>query len=138
MREIKFRAWDKENNKFFKPTYEAYKGNLEDLSISLSGQLIMRTIEEPAINESLFPDRFVLQQFTGLKDRNGVEIYDGDIIKKSKRYFIVKWFNNIGCFNCVTTNEDDGSYPAMNRGSMILSEVVGNIYENPEYTGKLF
>ena len=43
MREIKFRAWDKNKNCWFKPVYEAYKGNLFDLFIELSGNMVVHT-----------------------------------------------------------------------------------------------
>ena len=132
MREIKFRAWDKENNKFFKPTYEAYNGNLEDLSISLSGQLIMRTIEEPAMHESLFPDRFVLQQYTGLKDANGQEIYEGDIL-----YFMPYETNTNNRVAKFKDGQFVGELIRNNYCSPLKSayegtKVIGNIYENPE------
>lgn len=53
----KFKIWDNEKNEWYKPTYEAYNGKVEDLSLSPSGELSMRTINEFA-HESVFPYRF--------------------------------------------------------------------------------
>ena len=119
-REIKFRAFDSEKKCFFKPTYEAYKGNLEDLSISFSGELMMRTLEKPSIHESLFKDRFVLMQFTGLQDKNGLDIYEGDILDNEE---VVKYSIEQACYFA------GGVALCM---SNLHRTVIGNIYENPE------
>lgn len=126
----KFRAWDKEKNKMFEPTYRAYAGELEELLISLKGDLILRKIDE-TIHESLFPDRFVLMQYTGLKDRNGVEVYINDIAEDEygHRYEIV--FEG-DCLRCNGVRRVRGGHKPKNRWFSKDLEIIGNVYETPE------
>lgn len=115
MREIKFRCWDKWIKRMhttlsidFRATCSSERGNI------------------------------VLMQYTGLKDKNGIEIYEGDIAKESRkrvkneRHFVVVWNNDIGSYTFKPLDKIETSYPCFNIGTIKNLEVVGNIYENPE------
>lgn len=141
MREIKFRAWNKNNNKMGKVTYL----NLDIPWIELDGYSGNLTWG------GLNPDCIVMQ-YTGLKDKNGKEIYEGDIVKDKVNNFV--WFylittvgsmgNNLFAickwrnFTVIDGETIIGSYFEGGNWMYILStvEVIGNIYENPEILEK--
>lgn len=144
MREIKFRVWDKVEKKFFKPIYEAYKGHLLDLSICLGGSLLRRTLAYPAEHQSNFPDKYELMQFTGLKDKNGIEIYEGDILEFKNelgKHNIHKVFRVAGGLAINSHNDDfyrdftsfyEACADMQTIGYIVQCKIIGNIYENPE------
>lgn len=111
-REIKFRAWDKLRNEmqFFDDLY---------------------WFEENFV--SYVPDsRYILMQFTGMRDKNGAEIYEGDILK------VIGWRGSNGRVEVkwgrVDASDDAGSnmvgFPCFDEYGE--PEIIGNIFENPE------
>jgi uncharacterized phage protein (TIGR01671 family) len=115
MREIKFRAWDKEQKRIFMvygfDKDHVYEDSLDDYT------------------ESVHPRNLCeLMQYTGLKDENGKEIYEGDIISDGiKGLFLVEWNDDTCKFQFSDgTDINDG----IRYGTSKL--IMGNIYENPE------
>jgi len=136
MRENKFKVWDTVNNKWFEPVYEAYKGELIELFLSPSGALTLRNMNTFEHCQSIYPDRFKVVFYTGLKDKAGVEIYEGDIfdlgtdkpvaiIEYDYCGFVFKWID--GIFKTIRQFEKEPIFRNVH-----LFEVIGNIYENPD------
>ena len=133
-REIKFRAWDNYNNKFFEPIYEAYNNKLEELNIGMSGDLSIREMTNSPKHESLFPSRFILMQFTGLLDKNGKEIYEGDIVEITRHPKLSNSYKEKEVIEyAIWQDQEYGNwYSGFELDGIGDCEVIGNIYENKD------
>lgn len=105
MREIKFRAWDKESKTMI---YDTFPNGLS------SSDILARWNPE------------WIMQYTGLKDKNGKEIYEGDILKQAGGFIFKVGFKD-GKF--MLDNEVGKDWEIANMGWLF---VIGTIYQNPE------
>ncbi len=141
MRELKFRAW---NKKYLEMTetfgFEHLRG-WDDGSVMANG-LDIGHGEDQETGDCY--ERYIIMQYTELKDKNGKEIYEGDIIQTELRWFNEPRtiINSVSFETVITQSADDEDYSdhtfGWAAGAMSLveivsySEVIGNIYENPE------
>lgn len=122
MREIKFRAFSIKSKKMI------------DLArmTSLAVESTLMTQYPKGLYLPIGDSDLILMQYTGLKDKNGVEIYEGDIVNLGygdDSVAFIGWGEETASFVCVYPEDDDTSdhlYGAE------LTTVIGNIHQNPE------
>jgi uncharacterized phage protein (TIGR01671 family) len=129
MREIKFRVWNTKTNKMI-------------INVKEMGVFALKSIY--SIDEFLViptNEKYPLTQYTGLKIKN-IEIYENDIIRARKDYLYKVVFEN-GSFVLYHLNKYDGQelirwgllsrlFDSDMKDILEESEIIGNIYENPE------
>ena len=139
----KYRAWDSAKKEMFKDTF----------AITESGQVV--TVEQGFVTDTpeyVFVDTLVVMQSAGLKDLNGIEIFEGDILEIQGLRMVVKF----GSYNYIEpSNSGCGAMDYMYDGlgfyvelinfvfldgispfepeTLKESVVIGNRFENPEF-----
>ena len=129
MREIKFRAWIKD--------YEDMV--TVDFIDFIEGEITI--IDYEGIQRIFTLSEVELMQYTGLKDKNGVEVYEGDILSTDldRPYLIVEFRNGAFMFLCHDNGKDYYDFMATtgeNSNFTKYHEVIGNIYENRKLLGR--
>ena len=122
MREIRFRAWDKEKKRMIANVVSVFHFDQGEFhGIGYRGGCTPRYYQKNHVE---------LMQYTGLLDKNGKEIYEGDILRGNQGNFKVLWESGR-----YTVAFPKGA-TVQNLHTFLLSngekEVIGNIYENPE------
>ena len=131
MRELKFRVWHKKYKFFIGWERFGYLG----YAIQTNGDLIHLSGQYPVYN--LNKEDYEIQQYTGLKDKNGKEIYEGYLLKYTMNLptlLEIYWNNQSAKFN---TKVRPLHHKMIYMGPVPIDkvnnyEIIGNIFENPE------
>ena len=128
-RVIKFRAWE----------ISEYGNEMHYIDLYFFEGNMIR--EWPADNGHAFTGTYELMQFTGLTDRLGKDVYEGDIVRSRNVFaptvhiFEVFWRSKFAGFFLKEVGKQDEQntwVELMHGGNVTDLEVIGNIYENPE------
>jgi len=143
MREIKFRAWDEKYRIMIYPEnldkilkrFEGTDAFFED-PLYAPDELYpfseIKFLRGISILQEEYKDRLKIMQYTGLRDKNGREVYEGDIVRfkdwwDEEMVGEVRYSEKDMAFTIV--NDFWDGFPIMYADDL---EVIGNIYENPE------
>ena len=137
MRTIKFRAWDKDykymnhkvmvGNVWDEDNYHAHMIWVESEKVGYECESGWKHFDENS--------NIGIMQYTGLKDKNGADIYEGDILSTDldRPYLIVEFRNGAFMFQCHDNGKDYYDFMAAtgeNSNFTKYHEVIGNIYEH--------
>ena len=116
MRKIKFRAWDKENEKMMKVSSLHLEN--KEISVKENGTFHLFRMQD-------------LMQYTGVKDKNGKEIYEGDILffRDENTKYVVVWQDAAFIIKSIEIRKYSEEMCWID-DTEICCEIVGNIYEN--------
>lgn len=129
MREINFRVWDNVDKKFI--SLDDYQ-KLGAVEIENDGTLTLSPRYRFLTSMMIMPTRFTLSQNTGLIDKNGRNVFEGDIVMfdyewtKPNETGIIQWNKDNASFQI------KGHIPSSSMKHLSQMKIIGNIYENQE------
>ena len=141
-REIKFRVYSNCYKKYFDTSGKGIFCEVHHLALKPDGKLYYADIgidypgtlsECPTLEWEDDYDDCIVEQYTGLTDKNGEEIYEGDIVEIDEYgKFQIIW-NEWACkFDFDKIGKREREEPLLSQDWEEKSEVIGNIHENPE------
>ena len=137
MREIKFRAWDKKIGRWVKNDNAEFdywliwpKGGIELIDCD-DGQ--KNGFHEHCV--SYIKDRFILSQYTGLKDKNGKEIYEGDILD---RCGVVKHADRVQFISGMFVVHSEYNIAGYVVNTISLNDYINNLIDGCEVIGNIY
>ncbi|OLN32528.1 YopX family protein [Desulfosporosinus metallidurans] len=118
MRELKFRVWDKVKEKMLKPQAISFDTQSSvPFAVSVPGRSW-----EPI-------GKFELLQWSGLTDQNGLEVYEGDLVKLSSIIYKVIWNKTLVTFEL----EELGTSSKRDISEVTWGSIIGNEFQNAPF-----
>jgi len=136
---VKARVWDSVEEKWFEPTWRAYSHEIEEVLLSPAGHVALRTYEGISAVDAV-QQRFRVSVFTGLHDKNGTEIYEGDwyeceigrgeVIHENACFWVFERLRpGLAKFPLFESGGNEFSHVP---NATLNGSVIGNIYEHPD------
>ncbi len=130
---LKFRGWD-ESNKVMHNDVEFIRSGIEGNDWILFKSDKRRLEDGEVLDNPYFSQQIKLMQYTGLKDKNGIEIYEGDILNGfgDSVKGVIRWSNEDAAFLLSSIFLHSNSGAMLGAEYTANFEVVGNIYEDEQ------